>query len=88
VIFAGAHCRAVGHNAHSRIVGYRLASIAPKTIPMAAWVSRSPPYTSPRGLRTEISTINYAVIDPQWLFRFSRMPHENYPQIFACLGMV
>jgi len=25
----------------------------------------------------------YAVIDPQWLFRFARMPHENYPQIFA-----
>jgi hypothetical protein len=30
----------------------------------------------------------YAVIDPQWLFRFARMPNENYPQIFACLGMV
>jgi hypothetical protein len=30
----------------------------------------------------------YAVIDPQWLFRFSRMPRENYPQVFACLGMV
>jgi hypothetical protein len=30
----------------------------------------------------------YAVIDPQWLFRFARMPHENYPQVFACLGMV
>jgi hypothetical protein len=30
----------------------------------------------------------YAVIDPQWLFRFSRMPPGNYPQVFACLGMV
>jgi hypothetical protein len=30
----------------------------------------------------------FAVIDPQWLFRFARMPLENYPQIFACLGMV
>jgi hypothetical protein len=30
----------------------------------------------------------YAVMDPQWLFRFARMPQENYPQIFACLGMV
>jgi hypothetical protein len=30
----------------------------------------------------------YAVIDPQWLFGFARMPRENYPQVFACLGMV
>ena len=30
----------------------------------------------------------YAVIDPQWLFRFAGMPPANYPQIFACLGMV
>ena len=30
----------------------------------------------------------YAVIDPQWLFRFARMPQQNYPQVFACLGMV
>ena len=30
----------------------------------------------------------YVVIDPQWLFRFARMPEENYPQVFACLGMV
>src|SRR4029077_16893840 len=29
---------------------------------MAAWVSRSPPYTSPRGLRTEISTIKSAMV--------------------------
>ena len=30
----------------------------------------------------------YSVADPQWLFRFSGMPPQNYPQIFACLGMV
>ncbi len=30
----------------------------------------------------------YSVVDPQWLFRFARMPLQNYPQIFACLGMV
>ena len=30
----------------------------------------------------------YAVVDPQWLFRFSGMPALNYPAIFACLGMV
>jgi len=30
----------------------------------------------------------YAVIDPRWLFRFARMPEENYPQVFARLGMV
>lgn len=30
----------------------------------------------------------YAAADPQWLFRFARMPLLNYPQIFACLGMV
>ena len=29
----------------------------------------------------------YAVIDPQWLFRFAGMPQENYPQVFACLGI-
>jgi hypothetical protein len=29
-----------------------------------------------------------AVFDPQWLFRFAGMPLQNYPQIFACLGMV
>jgi hypothetical protein len=27
-------------------------------------------------------------IDPQWLFRFARMPLANYPQVFVCLGMV
>jgi hypothetical protein len=30
----------------------------------------------------------YAVAQPQWLFRFAGMPAQNYPQIFACLGMV
>ncbi len=30
----------------------------------------------------------YSALDPQWLFRFSGMPPQNYPQIFACLGMV
>lgn len=30
----------------------------------------------------------YAAIDPQWLFRFAEMPPQNYPEIFACLGMV
>jgi hypothetical protein len=27
-------------------------------------------------------------LDPQWLFRFAGMPLQNYPEIFACLGMV
>lgn len=30
----------------------------------------------------------YSLADPQWLFRFANMPLQNYPQIFACLGMV
>jgi hypothetical protein len=30
----------------------------------------------------------YSVNDPQWLFRFSGLPLQNHPQIFACLGMV
>jgi hypothetical protein len=30
----------------------------------------------------------YSAIDPQWLFRFAGMPPANYPQVFACLGMV
>ena len=30
----------------------------------------------------------YSAIDPQWLFRFAGMPPMNYPEIFACLGMV
>lgn len=30
----------------------------------------------------------YSAFDPQWLFRFAGMPLSNYPEIFACLGMV
>lgn len=30
----------------------------------------------------------YSVYDPQWLFRYAGMSPQNYPQIFACLGMV
>jgi hypothetical protein len=30
----------------------------------------------------------YSSIDPQWLFRFARMPQSNTPEIFACLAMV
>jgi hypothetical protein len=30
----------------------------------------------------------YAAFDPQWLFRTAGMPPINYPEIFACLGMV
>ncbi len=30
----------------------------------------------------------FSVLDPQWLFRFAGMPAQNYPEIFACLGMV
>lgn len=30
----------------------------------------------------------YTAFDPQWLFRFAGMPPANYPEIFACLGMV
>jgi len=30
----------------------------------------------------------YSALDPQWLFRFAGMPLQNYPEIFACLGMV
>jgi hypothetical protein len=30
----------------------------------------------------------YTMLDPQWLFRFAGMPLANYPEIFACLGMV
>jgi hypothetical protein len=29
-----------------------------------------------------------SVADSQWLFRFAAMPLQNYPEIFACLGMV
>ena len=30
----------------------------------------------------------YSALDPQWLFRFSGLPPQNHPEIFACLGMV
>jgi hypothetical protein len=30
----------------------------------------------------------YSALDPQWLFRFAGMAEQNYPEIFACLGMV
>ena len=30
----------------------------------------------------------WAALDPNWLFRFDEMPPINYPDIFACLGMV
>jgi hypothetical protein len=30
----------------------------------------------------------YAIIDPQWLFRYAHMPPQNHPEIFACLGMM
>ncbi len=30
----------------------------------------------------------WAALDPNWLFRFAGMPPLNYPDIFACLGMV
>lgn len=30
----------------------------------------------------------FSVAYPQWLFRYANMPLQNYPQIFACLGMV
>jgi hypothetical protein len=30
----------------------------------------------------------FAGLEPQWLFRFARMPPANHPAVFACLGMV
>jgi hypothetical protein len=30
----------------------------------------------------------YAALDPQWLFRYAKMPALNHPEVFACLGMV
>lgn len=30
----------------------------------------------------------FSIVDSQWLFRFAGMPLQNYPEIFACLGMV
>jgi hypothetical protein len=30
----------------------------------------------------------FTAVHPQWLFDYARMPRINYPEIFACLGMV
>ena len=30
----------------------------------------------------------FTAIDPRWLFRFAGMEPINYPDVFACLGMV
>ena len=30
----------------------------------------------------------YSSLDPQWLFRFTGMPLQNHPEVFACLAMV
>jgi len=30
----------------------------------------------------------WSSLDPQWLFRWSGMPLQNHPEIFACLAMV
>ncbi|HEY0427541.1 MAG TPA: hypothetical protein VGC76_07020 [Pyrinomonadaceae bacterium] len=30
----------------------------------------------------------FVSLNPNWLFRFAQMPEPNYPEIFACLGMV
>ena len=30
----------------------------------------------------------FAGLDPQWIFRFAHLPIANYPEIYACLGMV
>ena len=30
----------------------------------------------------------FAVLFPHWLFDFAGMPRLNYPEIYACLGMV
>lgn len=30
----------------------------------------------------------YAAYNPQWLFNYAGMPPQNYPELFACLGMV
>jgi hypothetical protein len=30
----------------------------------------------------------FSILDPQWLFRFSRMAPLNHPAVFACLAMV
>lgn len=30
----------------------------------------------------------YTILDPQWLFRFADMTPINYPEIYACIGMI
>lgn len=30
----------------------------------------------------------YSALDPQWLFRFAKMPLQNHPEIFACMAMI
>jgi hypothetical protein len=30
----------------------------------------------------------YSAVDPQWFFRFTRLPPLNHPAVFSCLGMV
>jgi hypothetical protein len=30
----------------------------------------------------------WAIVDPQWLFRYAGMPLSNYPALFACVGMI
>jgi hypothetical protein len=30
----------------------------------------------------------FTALKPQWLFRFAGMEDANYPELFACLGMV
>ncbi len=30
----------------------------------------------------------FSILCPQWLFRYAAMPPQNYPEVFACLGMV
>src|SRR6266478_3346380 len=53
---AGSKTRAVGLSHHERNVGARVANTDPYTIPITAWVTRSPVYTSPRSFRTATST--------------------------------
>jgi hypothetical protein len=35
-----------------------------------------------------IGWATFSILDPQWLFRFARMPLLNHPAVFACLAMV
>jgi len=30
----------------------------------------------------------YSALDPQWLFRVTRMPPMNHPEVLACLAMI